>query len=244
MARAGEAMRLKPPSIALMVLLLLPPAIGQSVARLRGTVSVVGADNEPSYLAQVQLRLECDSNPAEVRTGKTDDGGQFVFSDLLPGRCTVKVIDSQFEETPIKVDIVAGQDSEVDVHAHVRDVRENVTVTGEQTQVDPSSSDTSANSISQATLQSAPLISERFQDALPLLPGVVRGPDGLINIKGARAGQSGSLVNSANAADPVTGEEAISLPLEAVASVKVLGSSRAESPKWKRVAGQTSGSIW
>ena len=55
----------------------------------------------------------------------------------------------------------------------------------------------------------------------PLLyvPGVVRGPDGLLNVKGARASQSGFLVNSASVTDPVTGESAINLPLEAVQSV-------------------------
>jgi outer membrane receptor for ferrienterochelin and colicin len=44
----------------------------------------------------------------------------------------------------------------------------------------------------------------------------------LLNLKGARASQSGFLVNSASVTDPVTGESAINLPLEAVQSVEVV----------------------
>ena len=79
-----------------------------------------------------------------------------------------------------------------------------------------------ATSFKQETLQSLPLVNERFQDALPLVPGVVRGPDGLLNMKGARANQSALTVNSANVTDPVTGEGAINLPLEAIQSVEVV----------------------
>ena len=75
--------------------------------------------------------------------------------------------------------------------------------------------------ITQAALRDAPLIDQKFQDALPLLPGVLRGPDGNLNIKGTRPSQSGILVSSLNVTDPVTGAPAIELPLEAVDTVQV-----------------------
>jgi hypothetical protein len=62
---------------------------------------------------------------------------------------------------------------------------------------------------------------ERFEDLLPLVPGVVRGPSGRINMKGARASENGSLVNSADVTDPATGEAAISIPIDVVSSVQV-----------------------
>jgi hypothetical protein len=61
-----------------------------------------------------------------------------------------------------------------------------------------------AASFKQDNFQTLPLATERFLDALPLVPGVVRGPDGLLNVKGARASQSGLTVNSTNVTDPVT----------------------------------------
>ncbi len=77
-------------------------------------------------------------------------------------------------------------------------------------------------SFKQEKLQTLPLVNERFQDAIPLVPGVVRGPDGRLNLKGARSSQSGMIVNSASVTDPVTGESSINLPIEAVQSVEVL----------------------
>src|SRR5262249_51887604 len=89
---------------------------------------------------------------------------------------------------------------------------------------DPLSTTEAAPKVSfkQDVLQKLPLANEQLQDALPLVPGVVRGPDGLLNVKGARSSQTGALVNSANVTDPATGDFAINLPLEAVQSVEVL----------------------
>ena len=56
---------------------------------------------------------------------------------------------------------------------------------------------------------------------LPLLPNVVRGPDGLIAVAGASAPQGGLLVNGVNLSDPITGEAVLLLPLEAIDSVDV-----------------------
>src|SRR2546421_7696929 len=76
-------------------------------------------------------------------------------------------------------------------------------------------------------MRAAPIANQRFQDALPLIPGVVRGPDGLLNISGTRSNQSALTFNSANGTDPVTGEDAIELPIDAVGSVLVRGAAYA-----------------
>src|SRR5271157_2418032 len=76
--------------------------------------------------------------------------------------------------------------------------------------------------ITQKTIDDAPNVNERLESLLPLVPGVVRGPDGRINMKGARNTQSGALVNSANVTDPATGSPGLDLPIDVVASVKVI----------------------
>ena len=63
---------------------------------------------------------------------------------------------------------------------------------------------------------------ERTESVLALVPGVVRGPDGRINMKGARNTQSGALVNSANVTDPATGSSGLDVPIDVVASVQVI----------------------
>src|SRR5207245_8861749 len=81
--------------------------------------------------------------------------------------------------------------------------------------------------VAASLMRAAPIAHERFQDALPLIPGVVRGPDGLLNISGLRSNQSALTFNSANGTDPVTGEDAIELPIDAVSSVQVRGAAYA-----------------
>ena len=73
---------------------------------------------------------------------------------------------------------------------------------------------------------------------LPLIPGVVRGPDGLINMKGARTSQGGSLVNNANVTDPVTGNATMDLPIDVVESVKVIANPY--DPEYGRLSGAVS----
>jgi hypothetical protein len=73
---------------------------------------------------------------------------------------------------------------------------------------------------------------------LPLVPGVVRGPDGHVNLKGTRNTQSGALVNSANVTDPVTGSPAMNLPVDVVASVKVI--SNPFDPEYGKFTGAVS----
>jgi hypothetical protein len=83
-----------------------------------------------------------------------------------------------------------------------------------------------------------PNLNKRFEDLLPLIPGVVRGPDGLINTKGARSSQGGSLVNSADVTDPATGATAINIPIDVVSSVQVL--STPYDPEYGKFTGAVS----
>jgi hypothetical protein len=65
------------------------------------------------------------------------------------------------------------------------------------------------------------LPTDRFQEALPLLPGVVRDPRGRLSFNGTRPSQSTLLVNGTNATDPVTGQFAFDIPLSAIDTVEI-----------------------
>ena len=76
--------------------------------------------------------------------------------------------------------------------------------------------------VTREVIEAAMLPHNTFQDVLPLLPNVVRGPDGLISVAGARAPQGQLLVNGLSQNDPVLGEPDIMLPLDPIGSVQVL----------------------
>ncbi|MFQ5695355.1 MAG: TonB-dependent receptor plug domain-containing protein, partial [Terriglobia bacterium] len=100
-------------------------------------------------------------------------------------------------------------------------VQEQIEVRGEVEGIQPRQT-TPTEALRGEVYDNAPLASERFMDALPLVPGVVRGSDGLLRVKGAPSSQTGWLVNSSNVSDPVTGEQAINLPTDVIEEVEVL----------------------
>jgi hypothetical protein len=60
------------------------------------------------------------------------------------------------------------------------------------------------------------------RESLPLLPSVIRGPDGLMRLGGARPSESPMLLDGFDVTDPATGVTSVSLAYEAVRGVEVL----------------------
>ena len=67
-----------------------------------------------------------------------------------------------------------------------------------------------------------PMARPRILQALPLLPAVVRGRDGLLRIGGTRPHESSLWIDGFDVTDPVTGTTAIDLPNESVKGMAVV----------------------
>ncbi|HEU4768623.1 MAG TPA: carboxypeptidase regulatory-like domain-containing protein [Pyrinomonadaceae bacterium] len=150
----------------------------------------------------------------------TDLEGAYDFTGLVAGEYVVTIEYSGFRKYERNISVQIDATVEQDLMLQPIPLSETVTVTDDRTGANRTES-TTPSVITQQSLRDAPLIDQKFQDALPLLPGVVRGPDGNLNIKGTRPSQSGILVSSLNVTDPWTGTPAIELPLEAVETVQV-----------------------
>jgi hypothetical protein len=160
--------------------------------------------------------------------------GQFDFSGLVAGEYLITVEFSGFKKYEQRLSVQIDATVEQDILLEALPVTESVTITDDRTNASKIES-TTPSVITQEALRDAPLIDQKFQDALPLLPGVLRGPDGNLNIKGTRPSQSGILVSSLNVTDPVTGTPAIELPLEAVETVQVHSNRTRRSLESSRV---------
>ena len=121
-----------------------------------------------------------------------------------------------------RVSIDKEDTSKIDFQLTPKGQTETVTVKAEEPGVNLNSSYGGAPSLNADILKSVVQLNQDFQDALPLLPGVVRGLDGLIRIKGGRTNQTNTLVNSASVTDSFTGQPALTLPAVAIQSVQVL----------------------
>ncbi len=80
----------------------------------------------------------------------------------------------------------------------------------------------STGSVGVSTLADAPKANKRYEDVLPLIPGVLRGPSGEMNMNGSRATQAGAQFNGVDVTDPVSGSSSLNVPIEAVSNVQVL----------------------
>ncbi len=165
-----------------------------------------------------------------------NDDGAWAFATVPPGLYQLEAhADSLSGTTAVQVE--AATMVKVSIPVEIETVNLSVTVTAEAEHlVDPGTSQRA--SIDKSTIRNAPTNNDRADALLPLIPGVVRGPDGLINMKGARSSQSGYLVNSASAVDPVTGNAALSLPIDVVEAVTVIANPY--DPEYGRLTGAVS----
>ena len=164
---------------------------------------------------------------------ETDAAGEYVFTALPPGSYTLRAEAPRMIAMQA-VEVAAGRSMDVPLEMKV-EVSTTVTVSAKTDGADDSAA---ASTVSESAVRTVPNVNERFESALPLIPGVVRGPDGVINMKGARSSQNGALVNSADVADPVTGASAINLPIDVVSSVQVL--STPYDPVYSKFTGAVS----
>jgi outer membrane receptor for ferrienterochelin and colicin len=234
MGRGGAAMRVLI-GIALTILLFLGPCFAQGSSSapgsIRGNVFTKGTNGEPAVLPGVRIVFHGPITKETV----SDAQGAFAIDGLPPGAYHV-VANAPGLSGGLAVDVTPGTSSIVSVETNVTMVSNTVNVTATEAPV----ADESAqhNTISQSVVEKAPNQEEKVESLLPLVPGVVRGPDGRINMKGAQATQAGWLVNSTNVTDPATGGQAISLPIDVVSSVQVI--SNPYDPEYGKFTGAVS----
>jgi len=152
----------------------------------------------------------------------TGEKGEFTFTGLLPAVYRLACAAAGYEPV-MKQDLRIGETPPPFVQVVLPSeivVRQKVEVRAKAPVIAPENVSPPAK-VSSTQLMTLPLTEQRFKAALPLLPGVVRTPDGKINIKGVVESQSMMLVDGAETVDPVTGAFAIEVPLDAVGSVDV-----------------------
>ena len=193
-----------------------------------GQAVTPGPDGESFAVPGVTVELTSVSDTAaEAATptlAETDEVGIFRFRNVAEG-CYIVV--GETAGLRGRSDIFClplPQDSgRITVRMEVKVVVESVEVTAAVIEIDPTET-SSTGSVGVSTLHNAPKANRSYEDVMPLIPGVLRGPSGEINMNGARASQSGLQLNGADVTDPVTRTSQINLPIETVSSVEVLSS--------------------
>ncbi len=199
--------------LPIVVLVVSLPAFAAD-STLRGRVT------DPDGLPLPGVTVSLSGQGGAVQTSVTDGTGAYVLT-APPGHYQLKIELAGFERVDRSLDLAAGENS-LNLTLHLAAHQEEVTVRGDQAQSVVGQPHPDAPvTVTREVVDNGMLPNSQYDDVLPLLPNVVRGPDGLISVAGARALQGALFVNGFNETDPVSGEPGIILPLEAVDSLDV-----------------------
>ena len=204
--------------LALALLLCSVEAVVAQPAGVRISGSVV--DQQGRVLPGVTVTLETAgrSDAPIVASTTTDPLGQFTFDDIAPGTHLVTAELSGYSSAVQSPGpLTAGESVALTIALTIAPISEIVNVVGSTGAGEP----IEADEIEVDLLRVFQLPTDRFQEVLPLLPGVIRDPRGRLSFNGTRPSQSALLVNGVNATDPVTGQFAAELPLSIVDTIEV-----------------------
>ena len=185
-------------------------------------MSVQVVDDKSQPLSGVLIEAEVDGQV--VSTAISDAQGRASVQCDLPRLCTV---DASFDgynrvQIPMTPDATTGSTLQIALSKMAKN-EETVNVRAEgESPLATSQGSESKLPVSEAAI--SPLRPASLIDALPLVPGVIRTPDGRVKIAGLDEQHSALIVNSVDVTDPATGDFGLSVPIDSVDTVKVLQS--------------------
>ena len=207
-----------------------PGRVVATISVLEGTVRMPG----------VEVELKTAGEKMTLAKTITDGAGQVSFPDVPPGRYFISATRPGFvSQDSAQFDVRSGETAHVLLDINLAFTVPPVEVRGsspveppepvppleptpeplESLTLQPVSA---SDMLSGSLLDVAPLEGDDFQSLLPLLPGVVRGADGRLRIKGGHPTQGALQISSASLIDPSSGDFDLDLPGQSVESVEVM----------------------
>jgi hypothetical protein len=186
---------------------------------IRGVVTVLGQQAGPSALEGIRMELTEDSQVSQPFSTFTDSAGRYEFAQLAPGHYTLRVNQQGLKPFAATISLNANETFAADVALTLDTVVDKVEVK-EQAPL-PTENSSPASTVNNTQLETLPLAQQKFREALPLVPGVIRTLDGKLSVRGTSENQGMLEVDSAKTVDPVTGSFSIPVPIDAIQTVKV-----------------------
>ena len=232
-------------TLGVVVCLAVAPATA-GAATVRGTTTTQrGSTRVPG----VEVRISEVAGGRLAGTAVSDAGGRFEVQSLAAGRYQIIAHLSGFSDlAPAPITLVEGQTLEIDLDLTIAPVAEQVEVVG-QAGIARAESSASAETVSGQMSEYLPVSGEGYHALLPVVPGVVRAPDGRMSLKGAREAQGALRVGAGYANDPSTGNFGVELPGDSIESVEVVANPyAAEDGRFSstvvRIETRSGGNTW
>ncbi len=189
---------------------------------VKGTVSATSGaapSTRPELLPGASVTLVNQDVAGAIFRTISDETGNFAFLELPAGKYILTAESNGLPHVTREIQLTTGAALVVEILLTAT-VSESVTIRDEEGLLSAGETTTS-NTLRAEKLEQLPLRADNYQGALPLTPSVVRDVNGRDHIKGTRASENAYTVNGADVTDPVSGNLAFDIPLEAAASVHV-----------------------
>jgi hypothetical protein len=183
-----------------------------------GELRVFVKDSQEAAIFDAQVRIGPAS--AELAARSTETGGIADFQQVPCGSWPVRVSKPGFEDRESTVQINSGGNVELNIVLEPTILRTTTEVTDVVAPVAQTSSQN--NELHPSELKSLPINPVTVTDTLPLVPGVVRSPQGELKINGSGEQRSTLVVNQSDVTDPATGKFGQTVPVDAIEEVNVL----------------------
>ena len=206
--------------VSLFVLLFALSTLNLSVFAQQADLHISVKDPAGKPISAAKIEVYQDGKI--VSTAITNDKGEAEITKLAIGSYDITASKEQFEAlTESSIELKAGTPLVIEFSLPPKaSLNESVTVQGGSSKIVEQVSSTPAE-LQRTVVKELPNRPATVTDALPLLPGVVRSPQGEIKISGSGENRSALIVNSADVTDPATGQFGLTVPVDSVETINV-----------------------
>src|SRR5258706_12112314 len=192
----------------------------RGTSSIAGNVNVITGEGQSNNLAGITVKLIDPKTGSALQSTLADENGHFQFMQLAAATYPLEVSAEGFKPWVKTITLGQGQAAAEDVTLEINSVEEKIEVQGENIEISTHSAE-ATGTLSGHDLDTLPLAQQKFTEALPLTPGVIRTPEGQLNFNGQSETQGILLMNSTETVDPVTGTFAIPVPIDVIQTMSV-----------------------
>jgi hypothetical protein len=187
------------------------------------TFSVLVTDSDGRAVPSARIAILVDApgeGRHEIASALSDTRGQASFPASQCPHCEISVTLAGFDTALRETSIPNNSPTEpIRITLAPAAQHQSVNVTAEASTIDAGSS--ASVELPAKDVKDLPSRPATVADALPMVPGVVRKPDGGLEISGSPEHRAALIVNSADVTDPATGQFGLTVPIDSVQSMTV-----------------------
>ena len=212
----GSATRRAPAILGCVLLFSALPAAAQTCQP--GELRILVLDSDQSPVPGAELRISTEGTTTDLRLVRTL--GTADVERVPCGMLAVSASKEGFETATKTIEITSSANLNLTLILNPKAQHISVDVTDTAPQVEQTA--TVSNPLQSPELKVLPTNPATVSDALPLIPEVVRSPQGELKIDGVGEHRSALVVNQSDVTDPATGKFGQTIPVDSIQSVNVL----------------------